>query len=40
MVVKNYLSKEECEKYVQDFWGIMEVLADGTLDRKDPKTQV
>ena len=25
---------------MQDFWGIMEVLADGTLDRNDPATQV
>lgn len=36
VVIANWLSTEECEKYVQDFWTIMEVLADGTLDRNKP----
>lgn len=40
MVIAGWLSSEECAKYVQDFWTIMEVLADGTLDRSKPETQV
>lgn len=39
-MIKRWLSEEECQKYVQDFWDIMEILADGTLDRKNPETQV
>lgn len=39
-MIANWLTKEECHKYVQDFWDVMEVLADGTLDRKDPTTQI
>lgn len=40
VVISNWLGKEECAKYVDDFWEIMEILADGVLDRKDPTTQV
>ena len=40
VVIANWIPKADCEKYVQDFWGIMETLADGTLDRNDPTTQV
>jgi ectoine hydroxylase-related dioxygenase (phytanoyl-CoA dioxygenase family) len=38
VVIANYLSQEECHQYVEEFWDIMEVLADGTLDKKDPAT--
>lgn len=40
VVIANWVSREVCEQYVQDFWGIMETLADGTLDRKDPGTHI
>lgn len=39
-VITDWLSREECDHYVQKFWDIMEILADGTLDRKDKETQI
>ena len=39
VVVANYLTGEACEKYVDEFWGIMERLSEEKLDRNDPATQ-
>lgn len=38
-MIANWLNNEVCEKYVDQFWGIMETLADGTLDRNKVETQ-
>ena len=40
VVIANYIPKADCDRYVQDFWGVMEVLSDGSLDRNDPNTHV
>ena len=39
-MIANYLPEELCQKYVQDFWTIMEKLSGGKLDRKDVSTQI
>jgi hypothetical protein len=39
-VIAKYLASEICEKYINDFWTIMETLSEGKLDRNDAKTQI
>ena len=38
-MIANWLDEDLCEKYVQEFWDIMEFLSDGMLDRNDLSTQ-
>ena len=40
MVIANWLSEDICEKYVDEFWGIMEYLSQGKVDRNDASTQI
>lgn len=38
VVIANYLSALQCGRYVDAFWGIMETLSDGKLDRNNKET--
>ena len=40
VVIAEWIPREDCREYVQQFWGIMETLSDGTLDRNKPETHV
>ena len=36
----NYISYEQCSEYVNEFWDIIEDLAEGKVDRNKPETQI
>lgn len=38
VVIANYISAEQCKERVDDFWGIMETLSEGKLDRNNKET--
>lgn len=38
VVIANYLSRQSCDKFVDEFWGIMQILSEGKLNRNDKTT--
>ena len=40
VIIAEWIPRADCQEYVQQFWGIMETLSDGTLDRHKPETHV